>query len=133
MPENKYGSVDSAIAMTGIRPEHLGLDPGEEQKMKDLLDGWLSEVSDLIERHKNRSFGDQPPPGINSIATRALANLINYARHTREAQVVRVDDWTVNALEAQVLTRDLKRELRAYKGLPRFSGVVAGGWFEDDG
>ncbi len=129
MPEQVYGDAGEVISLTGVRPEHLSLD--DDQALTDLVDKWLTAVSDLIEAHRNRSFPAEHA-GISSIANRAVANLINAARHQREAPVIRVDEWTVQAVEARAMTPELLRELKTYPAKPRFNMTMAGGWAHDE-
>ncbi len=63
-------------------------------------------------------FGDvyslQIPEGIHNIAMRATANMIKLAYANRESPVVTIEDLNAKLITDEILTPELRRELRNY-------------------
>jgi hypothetical protein len=61
------------------------------------------------------------PEGIHNIAMRACANMVKLAYLNRESPVIRIEDLNATLVVDQILTPELKAELRMYAKKPNFN------------
>ncbi len=135
-----YSSAEDVINYTGVEPGDFDLvddvNNGDtaQEKLNDLINGWLEGVTDIINRDRNRDFhqevadGDltEVPPGIHSIAMRMAANLAGLAVLRRETPITRHDDFTSMLASDEILTPALRAELSLYPKKREFGMKVVG-------
>lgn len=105
-----------------------------EEKLNLVLLNWLAHAKDLIDQDRGRDYTkevqdgerDQVPPGIEGIALEMVARMVSWAVHHRTAPVVRIDDWTVDEVRAEILTSDIRARLRRYPFKPRLGLLKTG-------
>ncbi len=120
-----YSTAEEVMQYTGVKPGDLGLN--EEQELKDVLEGWLIQIKDIIDRDRNRNYhqeGSEVPPGIDYIAMRVCANVIAQATFRRESTIVQVDDYKIQMVDDQVFTDAIKKDLSRYPKKPSFGIMV---------
>jgi len=121
-----YSTPEKVISYTGVRPQDFYLeDDGEktaEEKLKEMIEGWLLQVKDLIDADRNRDYNkevdegkrEKVPPGIENIALRMAANMVAQAQLRRETPIVRHDDYSVDMVEDKVMTNAIKNDLARF-------------------
>lgn len=110
-----YSTAEEVMQYTGVKPGDLGLN--EEQELKDVLEGWLIQIKDIIDRDRNRNYhreGSEVPPGINHIAMRVCANVVAQASFRRESTIVQVDDYKIQMVDDQIFTEAIRSDLSRY-------------------
>ena len=115
-----YSTAEEVMQYTGVKPGDLGLN--EEQELKDVLEGWLIQIKDIIDKDRNRDYhqeGSEVPPGINHIAMRVCANVVAQASFRRESTIVQVDDYRIQMVDDQIFTEAIRSDLSRY---PRKTG-----------
>lgn len=128
-----YSTAEEVMQYTGVKPGDLGLN--EEQELKDVLEGWLIQIKDLIDRDRNRDFHKEDggvPPGINHIAMRVCANVVAQASFRRESTIVQVDDYTIQMVDDRIFTTSIRDDLKRYPRKARFGMTVIGGGERSD-
>lgn len=123
-----YSTAEEVMQYTGVKPGDLGL--SEEQELKDVLEGWLIQIKDLIDRDRNRDFHKEDggvPPGIDHIAMRVCANVVAQASFRRESTIVQVDDYIIQMVDDRVFTTPIRDDLKRYPRKARFGMTVIGG------
>lgn len=116
-----YSTVDEVISYTGVAPQTLGLNTHSE--LETLLEIWLVQIKDLIDRDRNRNYtkeGDVPP-GIDNIARRMAAHLVRSAERQRSNSVVDIDGNQLQVDDVSVFTDEIMKDLRRYPAKPRLS------------
>ena len=120
-----YSTAEEVMQYTGVKPGDLGL--SEEQELKDVLEGWLIQIKDIIDRDRNRNFhkeGSEVPPGIDHIAMRVCANVVAQASFRRESTIVQVDDYSIQMVDDQIFTKAIREDLSRYPRKPSFGMMV---------
>lgn len=110
-----YSTAEEVMQYTGVKPGDLGLN--EEQELKDILEGWLIQIKDIIDKDRNRNYhreGSEVPPGINHIAMRVCANVVAQASFRRESTIVQVDDYRIQMVDDQIFTEAIRSDLSRY-------------------
>ena len=110
-----YSTAEEVMQYTGVKPGDLGLN--EEQELKDVLEGWLIQIKDIIDKDRNRDYhqeGSEVPPGINHIAMRVCANVVAQASFRRESTIVQVDDYRIQMVDDQIFTKAIRSDLSRY-------------------
>lgn len=110
-----YSTAEEVMQYTGVKPGDLGLN--EEQELKDVLEGWLIQIKDIIDKDRNRNYhreGSEVPPGINHIAMRVCANVVAQASFRRESTIVQVDDYRIQMVDDQIFTEAIRSDLSRY-------------------
>lgn len=128
-----YSTAEEVMQYTGVKPGDLGLN--EEQELKDVLEGWLIQIKDLIDRDRNRDFHKEDggvPPGIDHIAMRVCANVVAQASFRRESTIVQVDDYTIQMVDDRIFTTSIRNDLKRYPRKARFGMIVIGGGERSD-
>lgn len=128
-----YSTAEEVMQYTGVKPGDLGL--SEEQELKDVLEGWLIQIKDIIDRDRNRDFHKEDggvPPGIDHIAMRVCANVVAQASFRRESTIVQVDDYTIQMVDDRVFTTSIRDDLKRYPRKARFGMTVIGGGERSD-
>jgi len=126
-----YGTVESVLLYTGVKPADFGLTSttgGDtaEQKLISLITGWLKEATDIIDRIIGGSYldSDNVPPGLHNIAVRIVANMCAQAILRRETPVIRIGEFAVRMTDDTIVTPSIKRDLSRYtKRIPLRSFV----------
>lgn len=109
-----YSDPEAVRIATGVQPEDLGLDDTDE--LDTLLESWLTEVKDIIDRDRRQDFSDtdvwaEVPALVTSVARRMAGNAIAIAIVRRETPIIRIDDFSVKLVEDRLLTEDIRRDL----------------------
>lgn len=134
MSEPHYSSAEEVIRYTGIRPSDLDFEDdideeteevikSADEKLEELVKGWLIQIKDLIDQDRNRDYHEEGevPKGINHIALRMASNMVAQAVMRRETPIVRVDDFSIQMVEDQVFTNAIRRDLARYPMKPLLS------------
>jgi hypothetical protein len=127
-----YGTPAAVRLRTGIGPEDLGL--ATDGELDAALEQLLAEVTDLLDRRMGRSYlGGQVPPGLAALAADVAADAIRQMIATRQAPVVRIDEFAARVITSRLLTPDVLERLRIYAagggarsvslGLPDVAGL----------
>ena len=113
-----YSTPGKVISYTGVRPQDFYLEDGEEktaeEKLEELIEGWLLQIKDLIDADRGREYKEDIPPGIENIALRMAANMVAQAQLRRETPIVRHDDYSVDMVEDKVMTNAIKNDLARF-------------------
>jgi hypothetical protein len=117
-----YGSIDSVLIRTGVKPDDLGFEaddsPGDEDvdDFGDFIEGLLVEASDLMDRVMHTSYLDESdiPPGLDGIANDCVSDALRRMVQSRQTPVVRIDDFAVQVVQSVVLSKDIIRRLKLY-------------------
>ena len=125
-----YSTPEEVMQYTGIKPQDLGL--GIDEELKQVIEGWLIQIKDIIDQDRNRDYHQEVeegkrtevPPGIHHIAMRVCANVIAQAAFRRESTIVQVDDYKVQMVDDQIFTEPIMRDLSRYPRKPRFGMMV---------
>jgi len=109
-----YSTVAAVKARTGVQPTDLGI--GTDEELTALIEEMLGEASDLMDRKMGRSWltEDPIPKGLAGIAADIVSDSIRQMMVTRQTPVVRIDDFVVRTISAQMLSTDVVRRLRLY-------------------
>jgi hypothetical protein len=116
-----YGDAASVITRTGIGPDDLGL--ADNTALTTYLGGVLGELTDQFDRYMRTTYigvvdiSNNPvpvPAGLNGIANDAAADRVIQQIASRQAPVVRIDDFRVSTTSTVVLTADVKDRLKLY-------------------
>lgn len=124
-----YSSAADVIGYTGVTPDDLNL--ANDVELTNAIDGWLTQVTDLINEDRGRDFaadGAEVPPGIHNIAMRACANMVMLAMQRRQSGVVQVSDYSVRMVQDTVFSKAIREDLAMY-GQKR--GTQIGVWVVD--
>ena len=123
-----YSTAEEVMQYTGVKPGDLGLN--EEQELKDVLEGWLIQIKDIIDKDRNRNYhreGSEVPPGINHIAMRVCANVVAQASFRRESTIVQVDDYRIQMVDDQIFTEAIREDLSRYPRKMSFGMTIVKG------
>jgi hypothetical protein len=108
-----YSSAAAVLTRTGIDPADLGL--GTDEELAEFLEALLAEVSDLIDRSMGRSYLTSTiPAGLAGIAADIAASSVREMVATRQSPVVRIDDFAVRTISAQMFSSDITKRLALY-------------------
>jgi len=123
-----YSSAEDVMQYTGVKPQDLGLD--DELKLKEVIEKWLIQIKDIIDRDRNRNFhkeGSEVPPGIDHIAMRVCANVVAQASFRRESTIVQVDDYSIQMVDDQIFTKAIREDLSRYPRKMSFGMTIVKG------
>ena len=111
-----YSTAQEVIEYTGVSPFDVGVDDSEE--LKSLIESWLLEIKDIIDADRRRDFlqeADGDPASVrklvHNVAKRMAANMVALAILRRETPIIKMDDFTVQLVQDQVMTKDIRRDL----------------------
>lgn len=108
----RYGSAASVKIRSGVKFDDLGLDA--EEDLTTFLEGLLDETTDLMDRILGTSLLADPPAGLDAIANDIAADSLRTMLMTRQAPIVRIDDFAIRTLTTRVLSDDVKERLALY-------------------
>lgn len=125
-----YSTPEEVIHYTGVKPVDFGLE--EQAELITLIETWLLQVKDLIDRDRNRNYLSEVevPAGIENIAMRMAANMVALANLRRETPVVKHDDFNIKMVEDKIFTNGIKEDLSRYPAKARFRITRVKGWRE---
>lgn len=111
-----YSTAQEVIEYTGVSPFDVGVDDSEE--LTSLIESWLLEIKDIIDADRRRDFlqeADGDPTSVrklvHNVAKRMAANMVALAILRRETPIIKMDDFTVQLVQDQVMTKDIRRDL----------------------
>lgn len=111
-----YSTAQEVIEYTGVSPFDVGVDDSEE--LTSLIESWLLEIKDIIDADRRRDFlqeADGDPASVrklvHNVAKRMAANMVALAILRRETPIIKMDDFTVQLVQDQVMTKDIRRDL----------------------
>lgn len=119
-----YGSAADIKILTGVTPEDLGLqnevDP--DAALDTALTHWINGVGSVIDSHLGALApvdpADSKYAGVVGVAERTVANIIAYARGTRETVYAPVSEYAVEIFNASDATAKVEKELAAFLNKP---------------
>jgi hypothetical protein len=121
-----YSTAEDVIRRVGVQPKDLGWDEEEEsgvdESLAEFIEGLLTEMSDLMNRKLGRDYLalydagtiEEIPPGLNGIGADIAADSLRTMMATRQAPIVRIDEFAVATLRARVFSEDILDRLRLY-------------------
>jgi len=118
-----YSTVAEVVAFSGAVPETLGL--SDVADLNELIERWLVQAKDFIDRDRNRNFTTEDagvPASIDNIAMRMCANMIRSAERQRNRSVVEVEggEQELTLDQAWMFTAAIKADLRRIPSKPSF-------------
>jgi len=124
-----YSNVSEVKAYTGIEPKDLGLADDDQAGLDAIIKKALIEIKDIIDTYCRRDFSGEHkvPGGIHKIAKEMASDGISLAMMRRDSPIVRVDDFTIKQVQAEILTRPVKEVLAIYRKKPSIKMVVVKG------
>lgn len=119
-----YGSIDSVLIRTGVKPEDLGFlavegepDPEAPDDFGDFIVSLLEEAADVMDRKMRISYLPELTPipaGLHGIANDVVSDSLRAMVVGRQTPVVRIDDFAVRTLTARLMSPDILERLKLY-------------------
>lgn len=115
-----YCTADQVVQLTGIsyKKFNFGSSNTPEADFITMIEEWISQAEDLINTYCNvETFTENniTPPAIQNITIRLTRNMVNLAQVSKNTDVIKVDDWTIDTVKSDIFTDDLKRDLKPFK------------------
>lgn len=110
-----YGDVDDVIAATGVEFQDLGFD--DKPALEDWIERRLDAITDVMNRkmrHDWEADSGEVPPGLDEIATGAVAGAVRNALVSRQSPTVRIDDFAIRTIQTPMLSTDQEAALKDY-------------------
>lgn len=107
-------TVDEVKTFTGINPQHLKLEAGDETKLNEILKDWISQSESLIKSYTHNQFPDGIDDAVKSVCLRLTANMVALAIERRDTPRTKVNDWKIQVSSAEIFEQPLKEDLAPY-------------------
>ena len=108
-------SVENVIDFTGLKPQHLNLTKGDIPALEEIVEEWINQAQDLINVYTNRNYTDSNVrPAIQNVCLRLTRNMVSLAIQSRDSPIIKVNDWTIATVPADIFTDDLKDDLKPF-------------------
>lgn len=101
------------IELTGVKPQSFRLKTTQE--LETLLNKWIIQSEGLITSYCNNYFTEEVPPAVKNVCLRLTANFVAFSQSRNNTPVVKVNEWTVQAISSRIFTNDLKADLEPFK------------------
>jgi hypothetical protein len=108
-------SVENVIDFTGLKPQHLNLEKGDTPALEEIVEEWINQAQDLINVYTNRNYTDENVrPAVQNICLRLVRNMVSLAIQSRDSPIIKVNDWTIATVPADIFTDELKDDLKPF-------------------
>lgn len=107
-------TVDEVKTFTGINPQHLKLDVGDESKLSEIIIDWISQSEDLIKSYTHNKFSEGIDGAVKNVCLRLTANMVALAIERRDTPRTKVNDWKIQVSSSDIFTDDLKKDLEPF-------------------
>ena len=111
-------SVDNVINFHGLKPQHLNIkkdDTDADNKLEAIITDWIVQAQDLINVYTNRQYTSETArPAIKNVCLRLTSNMVSLAIQKRDSPIIKVNDWTIQNVPSDILTDDLKDDLKPF-------------------
>jgi hypothetical protein len=118
MKEELWITPQQVINFHGLKPQHLNISKNDEHaddKLDAILEDWIQQSQDLINRYCNRKFNSDTVDGaIRNVCLRLTSNMVALAVQRRDNPIIKVNDWTIQSLGSDIFTDDLKDDLKPF-------------------
>lgn len=115
---NLWISVDQVIAFHGLKPQHLNIkkdDTDADNKLEAIITDWIVQAQDLINVYTNRQYTSETArPAVKNVCLRLTSNMVSLAIQKRDSPIIKVNDWTIQNVPSDILTDDLKDDLKPF-------------------
>ena len=123
-------SVENVIDFTGLKPQHLNLEKGDIPALEEIVEEWINQAQDLINVYTNRNYTDSNVrPAVQNVCLRLTRNMVSLAIQSRDSPIIKVNDWTIATVPADIFTDELKDDLKPFikdsSNEPNSIGVLA--------
>jgi len=111
-------SVDNVINFHGLKPQHLNIkkdDTDADNKLEAIITDWIVQAQDLINVYTNRQYTSETArPAVKNVCLRLTSNMVSLAIQKRDSPIIKVNDWTIQNVPSDILTDDLKDDLKPF-------------------
>ena len=111
-------SVDNVINFHGLKPQHLNIKKDEtdaDNKLEAIITDWIVQAQDLINVYTNRQYTSETArPAVKNVCLRLTSNMVSLAIQKRDSPIIKVNDWTIQNVPSDILTDDLKDDLKPF-------------------
>lgn len=111
-------SVDNVINFHGLKPQHLNISKNDEdadEKLSAIITDWIVQAQDLINVYTNRQYTSETArPAVKNVCLRLTSNMVSLAIQKRDSPIIKVNDWTIQNVPSDILTDDLKDDLKPF-------------------
>ena len=111
-------SVDNVINFHGLKPQHLNIkkdDTDADNKLEAIITDWIVQAQDLINVYTNRQYTSETTrPAVKNVCLRLTSNMVSLAIQKRDSPIIKVNDWTIQNVPSDILTDDLKDDLKPF-------------------
>lgn len=111
-------SVDNVINFHGLKPQHLNIkkdDTDADNKLEAIITDWIVQAQDLINVYTNRQYTSETVrPAVKNVCLRLTSNMVSLAIQKRDSPIIKVNDWTIQNVPSDILTDDLKDDLKPF-------------------
>lgn len=114
MTNNMYCTIDEVKRITGIKPNHFGLDKTDIEQLETMIQTWITQAMSIIDEYCQQSFTDNIPGGVSIACVQIVANIITNAESRKNSPLVKVNDWTVTTVPTEIFTKPIKELLKPY-------------------
>jgi hypothetical protein len=123
-------SVEQVINFTGLKPKHLNLEKTDTPALEEIVTDWINQAEDLINVYTNRNYTDENVrPAVQNVCLRLTRNMVSLAIQSRDSPIIKVNDWTIATVPADIFTDKLKDDLKPFikdsSNEPNSIGVLA--------
>lgn len=108
-------TVDDIVHFHGLKPQHLNLERTDTTGLNSIISDWILQCQDLINHYTNREYTDSTvPAAVQNVCLRLTSNMVALAVQRRDNPIIKVNDWTVQAIGSDIFTDDLKDDLAPF-------------------
>lgn len=107
-------TVDEVKTFTGINPQHLKLEQGDERKLTEIITSWISQSESLIKSYTHNKFPEGVDDAVKNVCLRLTANMVALAIERRDTPRTKVNDWRIQVSSAEIFEQSLKDDLSPY-------------------
>ena len=111
-----FCTVDEVINFSGLKPNHLNLAKDDDEKLREIIEKWISEGESLIKSYCHNDFEtyDEIPPAVQNVCIRLVGNMAALATARRDTPITQVNDWQISIVNMRVFSNDLKEDLEPW-------------------
>ena len=107
-------NVDDVLKFHGVKPQSLGYEKTETEKLHKTINDWINQAEDLIKNYTNNNFKTNVPRSVENVCIRLVSNMITLAIQKRDSPLIKVNDWTITPISSEIFTTDLKEDLKPF-------------------
>ena len=107
-------NADDVIKFHGLKPQSLGFEKNEKEKLEYLIDEWISESESIIKSYTNNQFKNEVPAAVKNVCKRLTSNMINLAIQNRDSPLIKHNDWNTSIVKNEIFTDGLKADLEPF-------------------